>query len=48
MTAAAGMDPPWPWAVEKWALLANSDVDDSAFSVADRVVMATAGMHAPF
>ncbi len=35
--AAAGTDPPWPWADEKRAVLANFEVDDLAFSVALRI-----------
>ena len=34
--AAAGTAPPWPWADEKWTVLANFEVDDLAFSDARR------------
>ena len=34
---AAGIHPPWPWAVEKWALRMNFVVNDLAFFVVRRL-----------
>ena len=36
LLAGGAVNSAWHWVVEKWGVLANSEVDDSAFSVARR------------
>ncbi len=46
--ASAGTAPSWPWAVENGPCWRIPTWTIRRFLLRDRVVMATAGMHAPF